>query len=93
VLAVAIVKLYITTTSSWEPTNIIGPVSITNNTEDHSHYIHVVNYADKSIALSQELYENFNYESPKDFFHSFEMDDCVAGRFITFLPLTKFTSF
>lgn len=32
-----------------------------------------------SIPLTQEIYENFGYEAPRDFFHSFEMDDCVAG--------------
>lgn len=79
VLAVAVVKLYVTNDNTWESTNIVGPISISNNLEEKTHFIHLVNIADKSIALSQELYESFHYDPTKAFFHSFEMDDCVAG--------------
>jgi hypothetical protein len=30
-------------------------------------------------VFSQELYQNFEYAKPRGFFHTFEMDDCVAG--------------
>lgn len=75
------VKLYIhSDNNEWEATNIVGPLSISNNVEEKAHFIHLVNISDHSIALSQEVYENFHYEQSKSFFHSFEMDDCVAGR-------------
>ena len=74
------VKLYINSQQEWEDTSITGPVALSTNTEEKTHFIHVLSLSTRGIALSQELYEDFWYEpSSKEFFHSFEMDDCVAG--------------
>jgi Wiskott-Aldrich syndrome protein len=75
--ATAVVKLYISEASKWEFTDIVGQAALAH--ADGSSYIYVINKTNNTIALSQELYEDFPYESSKVFFHSFEMDDCVAG--------------
>lgn len=31
------------------------------------------------MTFSQEFYQNFDYHSPREFFHIFEIDSCVAG--------------
>jgi Wiskott-Aldrich syndrome protein len=31
------------------------------------------------VVFSQELYENFSYQTPTPFFHTFETDTFVAG--------------
>jgi hypothetical protein len=78
--AIAVVKVYTASNSpSWEYAKIVGLAALLRNTKENTNYIHVINVSDNTVALSQELYENFNYESTKEFFHTFEMDDCVAG--------------
>ncbi len=34
---------------------------------------------DPSVSFSQELYKNFSYQKPREFFHTFETDSHVAG--------------
>jgi hypothetical protein len=78
--AVAIAKLYINHgNQEWENTQLSGPVALSTHTDEKTHFIHLFTLSDRSIALSQELYVDFWYEPSKPFFHSFEMDDCVAG--------------
>jgi hypothetical protein len=70
------VKLYQSSNGSWKEVCTGCAVSVTEKT---SHYIKIVGMAMTSVLFTQELYHNFGYEKPKSFFHTFEMDEAVAG--------------
>lgn len=77
--AVAAVRLYLSEAQqAWEWTKVSGAVALAT-TNEPGRYLYVVDLSNNSVPLSQEIYENFGYEAPREFFHSFEMDDCVAG--------------
>jgi len=99
--AIAIVKVYISEQqgNAWEGTPLTGPAAIVYNPKEKSSFIYVCDVEENSVGLSQEVYESFPYDPLVDFFHTFEMDDCVAGfsfahtsEATTFLQAVKFST-
>lgn len=73
----AIVRLYRTTGNDWEYTGIVGAAALSKKNGFAT--ISLVDL-DRGVELfSEELCVNFNYQTPKPFFHFFEVQDCVAG--------------
>jgi len=77
ILMTTIARLYISTGSEWKYMNKMGALALV--TERGSNYFKMVDLKSRSIIFDQELYEAFDYQKPRPFFHTFELDDCVAG--------------
>jgi len=74
----SIARVYKASGQQWEQAGM-GAAAITSNGSG-SHFLKVVDLSSRSVCFSQELYENFAYEKPRPFFHTFESDeDVVAG--------------
>jgi WH1 domain len=56
---------------------VIGAAAICS--ERNSHYIRIVDIQSREVKFEQELYNGFEYQKLKPFFHSFETNTAVAG--------------
>ncbi|RDD42657.1 Neural Wiskott-Aldrich syndrome protein [Trichoplax sp. H2] len=56
-----------------------------------SYFLRVFNVKDKALLWEQELYYNFEYKKTKNYFHTFQAHDCVAG--FNFADVNEATQF
>eukprot|EP00005_Dracoamoeba_jomungandri_P006305 CAMPEP_0174262626 /NCGR_PEP_ID=MMETSP0439-20130205/13943_1 /TAXON_ID=0 /ORGANISM="Stereomyxa ramosa, Strain Chinc5" /LENGTH=456 /DNA_ID=CAMNT_0015347417 /DNA_START=34 /DNA_END=1404 /DNA_ORIENTATION=+ len=77
VLASAVARLYQSSQNSWRYTNLWGAATIVES--DGSHFLRLVSLSEGCIKWEQLIYVNFEYQSPKPFFHTFEANDAVYG--------------
>lgn len=86
----AVARLYKASDSgSWYYPNIWGGVALV--TDGTSSYIRIVDLSGGALLYEQELYEKFDYNFAKPFFHVFEGDDCVHG--LSFADVSDATTF
>jgi hypothetical protein len=80
VVATAVARVYKSMHGSWSYTNHMGAVTLVK--EHATHMLKLINLDSGNVEWSQELYEGFEYNAPKAFFHTFEGDDaCYAFSF------------
>jgi hypothetical protein len=80
VVATAVARVYKSMHGSWSYTNHMGAVALVK--EHATHMLKLINLDSGNVDWSQELYEGFEYNAPKAFFHTFEGDDaCYAFSF------------
>eukprot|EP01113_Clastostelium_recurvatum_P030550 TRINITY_DN3720_c0_g1_i2.p1 TRINITY_DN3720_c0_g1~~TRINITY_DN3720_c0_g1_i2.p1 ORF type:complete len:458 (+),score=146.49 TRINITY_DN3720_c0_g1_i2:32-1375(+) len=76
VLATAQIKLYSASEyGAWDSMNIQGAGVVAS--KGGTHFIHLVDGG--KVLMTQELYENFEYQTLLPWFHSFEADDFIIG--------------
>jgi hypothetical protein len=78
-LSAGVIRLYRTTGQQWDYTGIIGIAAFSTDPTNKSANITIFDTSNFGKIFEQELYYNFKYDTPKSFFHTFEVTDCVAG--------------
>ncbi|KAM5501491.1 hypothetical protein McaMca56_002236 [Microsporum canis] len=83
ILAVAVARLYVAlpNTHKWIYTGLQGAAVLANDLVGHTFWIKLVDVspAGRGILWDQEIYDGFAYNQDRTFFHTFELEDCVAG--------------
>ncbi|KAK6191547.1 hypothetical protein SNE40_003209 [Patella caerulea] len=80
-LATAVIQLYL----SEEPENkkwnkrCCGVATFIKDNPKKSYFIRVYDLKTQSMIWEQELYTQFRYKTPRDYFHTFECDTVQAG--------------
>ncbi|KAK2871840.1 hypothetical protein FQN49_002783, partial [Arthroderma sp. PD_2] len=83
ILAVAVARLYVAlpNTQKWTYTGLQGAAVLADDLVGHTFWIKLVDVspAGRGILWDQELYDGFAYNQDRTFFHTFELEDCLAG--------------
>lgn len=83
ILAVAVARLYIAYPDKhkWTYSGIQGAVVLANDLIGNTFWLKMVDVssAGRGVIWDQEIYEPFYYNQDRTFFHSFELEDCLAG--------------
>ncbi|KKF96666.1 Proline-rich protein LAS17 [Ceratocystis platani] len=81
--AVAVAKLYVAhpSRSHWTDTGIQGAVVLSNDLVGNTFWLKIVDISpsNRGVIWDQEIYESWQYNQDRTFFHTFEMEECVAG--------------
>ncbi|KAF2649937.1 WH1-domain-containing protein [Lophiostoma macrostomum CBS 122681] len=81
--AVAVAKLYIAYPDRhrWTYTGLQGAAVLANDTVGNTFWIKLVDVspANRGVIWDQEIYDTFSYNQDRVFFHTFELEDCLAG--------------
>ncbi|ODV74719.1 WASP family protein CYBJADRAFT_125257, partial [Cyberlindnera jadinii NRRL Y-1542] len=82
VLDGAIARLYIAypDPQQWTYTGLSGAVVLVDDLVGHSFFLKLVDiHGQRGVVWDQELYVDFQYNQDRSFFHTFELEDCLAG--------------
>ncbi|GAM89628.1 hypothetical protein ANO11243_076670 [Dothideomycetidae sp. 11243] len=81
--AVAVAKLYIAypNRQRWTYTGLQGAAVLANDTVGNTFWIKLVDISssNRGVLWDQEIYDTFQYNQDRTFFHSFELEQCLAG--------------
>ncbi|KAF2190451.1 WH1-domain-containing protein, partial [Zopfia rhizophila CBS 207.26] len=81
--AVAVAKLYIAYPDRhrWIYTGLQGAAVLANDLVGNTFWIKLVDVspANRGVIWDQEIYDTFSYNQDRVFFHTFELEDCLAG--------------
>ncbi|GFR59154.1 neural Wiskott-Aldrich syndrome protein [Elysia marginata] len=80
-LATGVVQLYLADQADrnrWSK-RCCGVVCFVKDSSKRSFYIRVYDIKKQQMIWEQELYNQFQYKYPRDYFHTFEGDNCQAG--------------
>ncbi|KAF2430330.1 WH1-domain-containing protein [Tothia fuscella] len=81
--AVAVAKLYIAypDRSRWTYTGLQGAIVLANDLVGHTVWLKMVDVspANRGVIWDQEIYDTFQYNQDRVFFHTFELEECMAG--------------
>ncbi|KAL6710828.1 hypothetical protein ACN47E_007885 [Coniothyrium glycines] len=80
---VAVAKLYIAHPDRlrWTYTGLQGAVVLANDLVGHTFWLKMVDIspANRGVIWDQEIYDTFSYNQDRVFFHTFELEHCLAG--------------
>lgn len=84
IITVAVARLYVAypDPTQWTWTGLSGAVALISDQLTDSYYFKMVDVCTKEeagIIWDQEIYQGFVYNQDRSFFHSFEIDNCLAG--------------
>lgn len=81
--AVAVARLYVAHPNGkrWTYTGLQGAVVLSNDLVGNTFWIKLVDIspANRGVIWDQEIYDTFQYNQDRTFFHSFELEHCMAG--------------
>ncbi|KAK4508710.1 hypothetical protein PRZ48_002449 [Zasmidium cellare] len=81
--AVAVAKLYVAypNRQRWNYTGLQGAAVLANDLVGNTFWIKLVDVspANRGVLWDQEIYDTFQYNQDRTFFHTFELEDCLAG--------------
>lgn len=81
--AVAVARLYIAKPgqSRWIYTGLQGAAVLSNDLVGNTFWIKLVDIspANRGVIWDQEIYDAFQYNQDRTFFHSFELEQCIAA--------------
>ncbi|KAL2042640.1 hypothetical protein N7G274_004399 [Stereocaulon virgatum] len=81
--AVAVARLYVAypNKQKWVYTGLQGAAVLANDLVGNTYWIKLVDISDsnRGVIWDQEIYDPFYYNQDRTFFHSFELEDCLAG--------------
>jgi len=81
--AVAVARLYIgyPNRSKWTYTGLQGAVVLSNDLVGNTYWLKLVDVSPsaRGVIWDQEIYESWSYNQDRTFFHTFEMEECLAG--------------
>ncbi|KAG7291632.1 hypothetical protein NEMBOFW57_001651 [Staphylotrichum longicolle] len=81
--AVAVARLYVAypNRSKWTYTGLQGAVVLANDLVGNTYWVKMVDISpgNRGVIWDQEIYENWNYNQDRVFFHTFELEECLAG--------------
>ncbi|KAG5440727.1 hypothetical protein PCK2_000163 [Pneumocystis canis] len=83
IITAAIARLYVAhpNPNKWRFTGISGAVVFVYDMVGNTLFLKIVDVSNsnRGIIWDQELYEDFRYHQDRTFFHSFELERCMAG--------------
>ncbi|KAK7742846.1 hypothetical protein SLS63_000414 [Diaporthe eres] len=81
--AVAVARLYVAypNRSKWTYTGLQGAVVLSNDLVGNTYWLKMVDIspAMRGVVWDQEIFDTWSYNQDRTFFHSFELEDCVAA--------------
>jgi hypothetical protein len=81
--AVAVARLYVAHPNQkrWTYTGLQGAAVLSNDLVGNTFWVKMVDIspANRGVIWDQEIYDTFQYNQDRTFFHSFELEQCMAG--------------
>ncbi|ROV94160.1 hypothetical protein VSDG_05670 [Cytospora chrysosperma] len=81
--AVAVARLYVAypNPSKWTYSGLQGAVVLANDLVGNTYWLKMVDIspAMRGVIWDQEIFDTWSYNQDRTFFHTFEIEDCVAG--------------
>lgn len=81
--AVAVARLYVAhlNKNRWTYTGLQGAAVLSNDLVGNTFWIKLVDISpsNRGVIWDQEIYDTFQYNQDRTFFHSFELEQCMAG--------------
>ncbi|KAM4064888.1 WH1 domain-containing protein [Hirsutella rhossiliensis] len=81
--AVAVARLYVAypNRSKWTYTGVQGAIVIANDLVGNTFWLKMVDISPsgRGVIWDQEIFDTWNYNQDRTFFHTFELEDCLAG--------------
>ncbi|KAL2056442.1 hypothetical protein ABVK25_003465 [Lepraria finkii] len=81
--AVAVARLYVAypNKQKWVYSGLQGAAVLANDLVGNTYWIKLVDVSssNRGVIWDQEIYDPFYYNQDRTFFHSFELEDCLAG--------------
>lgn len=81
--AVAVARLYVAhpNRGRWTYTGLQGAAVLSNDLVGNTFWLKLVDIspANRGVIWDQEIYDTFQYHQDRTFFHSFELEQCMAG--------------
>ncbi|KAL9103633.1 MAG: hypothetical protein Q9163_001328, partial [Psora crenata] len=85
--AVAVARLYIAypDRNKWTYTGLEGAAVLANDLVGNTYWVKMVDISgsNRGVIWDQEIYDPFYYNQDRTFFHSFELEECLAGLSFT----------
>lgn len=82
IIDATVARLYIAypDATQWTYTGLSGAIALVDDLVGHTFFLKMVDISgNQGIVWDQELYVNFEYNQDRKFFHTFEIEDCLAG--------------
>ncbi|KAI1634491.1 hypothetical protein F4809DRAFT_511472 [Biscogniauxia mediterranea] len=81
--AVAVARLYVAfpNRSKWSYTGLQGAIVLANDLVGNTYWLKLVDVspAGRGVIWDQEIFDTWSYNQDRTFFHTFEIEDCLAG--------------
>ncbi|KAF4428929.1 wiskott-Aldrich syndrome protein, partial [Fusarium austroafricanum] len=81
--AVAVARLYVAypNRSKWTYTGLQGAIALVNDLVGNTYWIKMVDISssNRGVIWDQEIFDTWNYNQDRTFFHTFELEECLAG--------------
>ncbi|EGX90122.1 WASP-like pretein las17p [Cordyceps militaris CM01] len=81
--AVAVAKLYVAypDPTRWTYTGLQGALVLSNDLVGNTYWLKMVDISasTRGVIWDQELFDSWSYNQDRTFFHTFELEDCLAG--------------
>ena len=82
IIDVTIARLYIAypNPQEWQYTGLSGAAALVDDIVGNTFFLKLVDIqGHRGVIWDQELYANFEYNQDRTFFHTFEIEECLAG--------------
>ncbi|OAA42742.1 WASP-like pretein las17p [Metarhizium rileyi] len=81
--AVGVARLYVAypNRSKWTYSGLQGAIVLANDLVGNTYWLKMVDIspANRGVIWDQEIYDTWHYNQDRTFFHTFELEDCLAG--------------
>ncbi|KAL7621305.1 hypothetical protein AAE478_008625 [Parahypoxylon ruwenzoriense] len=81
--AVAVARLYVAypNRAKWTYTGLQGAIVLSNDLVGNTYWLKLVDVspAGRGVIWDQEIFDTWSYNQDRTFFHTFELEDCLAG--------------
>ncbi|KAK2048705.1 WH1-domain-containing protein [Colletotrichum somersetense] len=81
--AVAVARLYVAypNPGKWTNTGVQGAIVLSNDLVGNTYWLKMVDISsgNRGVIWDQEIFDNWSYNQDRTFFHSFEIEECLAG--------------
>ncbi|KAK9779070.1 hypothetical protein SCAR479_03937 [Seiridium cardinale] len=81
--AVAVARLYVAypNKSKWTYTGLQGAIALANDLVGNTYWLKLVDIspAGRGVIWDQEIFDTWQYNQDRTFFHTFELEECLAG--------------
>ncbi|WYZ39273.1 hypothetical protein EsH8_III_001187 [Colletotrichum jinshuiense] len=81
--AVAVARLYVAypNPAKWTNTGIQGAIVLSNDLVGNTYWLKMVDISpgNRGVIWDQEIFYAWSYNQDRTYFHSFEIEDCLAG--------------
>ena len=82
IIDATVARLYIAypDATKWQYTQLFGAIALVDDLVGHTFWLKLVDITgSRGVVWDQELYVDFGYHQDRKFFHTFELEECLAG--------------